>query len=147
MKDVELLILKSFAYAVMRQSELPETIRQRIQHIAQSFGSRVADLDALARSSPLLSPHYRWAYSYLTSSAAERGMGVSVVPASYDEEGPSSEPINIVSAPERYDFDGDRETLNAIDNRVNEANSQAMQQALSSDNSLQALTDLLTPSL
>lgn len=143
MKDVELLILKSFAYAVMRQKALPDTIRQQIKLIAESFGSRIAELDALARSSPLLSPHYRWAYSYLTSSAAERGMGASVVPADYDEDGPAHEPINIVSAPERYDSGEDMETLQDISSRINEANSQDSQQAISSDNLLQALMRLI----
>ena len=142
MKDVELLILKSFAYAAMRQKALPDTIRQRIQTSASSFDKRVAELDALARSSPLLEADYRWAYSYLTGSAAERGLGINVLPADYDEDGPSNETSNIVSAPERYQLEEDRKTLDAIDSRLNRANSEAFQQALSSDDPRQELESL-----
>jgi len=146
MKDVELLILKSFAFAVARQNALPDTVQQRIKQIAESFQSRVADLDALARSSPLLTANYRWAYSALTSNAAERGMGGFALPADHDEDGPSNELSNIVSAPERYQLDEDQAILNAIDSRINKANPQGIQQALLSDNPSQALMDWVSSS-
>lgn len=138
MKDVELLILKSFAYAAMRQNALPDIIQQRIQAIASSFDTRVAELDALARSSPLLAKDYRWAYSYLTGSAAERGLGADFLPADYDEDGPAIEPSNIVSAPERYQIDN-------IDRELNQASSEDVQQALSSKNLIQTLKDWFAP--
>lgn len=144
MKDVELLILKSFAYAVMRQKELPDAIRQQIQLIARSFNSRIAELDALARSSTLLSSDYQWAYSSLTSNAAERGMGIDFVAADYDEDGPSYEPGNVVSAPERYRLDEARKMLEAIDSGVNPAESGAIAQALLSEHPNQALKDIVT---
>lgn len=144
MKDVELLILKSFAYAVMQQRALPDAIRQQIKLIAASFNTRVAELDALARSSSLLASDYRWAYSALTNSAAERGMGIDFVPADYDEDGPSHESGNIVSAPERHQLDEARAMLDAVDSRVNQAKPQALALALSSDNPYQALTNLVT---
>lgn len=143
MKDVELLILKSFAYAIMRQKDLPDAIRQSIQSIANSFNTRIAELDAIARSSPLLATDYRWAYSTLTGNAAERGLGAAVLPADYDEDGPANEPSNIVSAPERYQIDADKKTLEAIDSRLNKASIEGVQQALSSENPNQNLANLI----
>lgn len=139
MKDVELLILKSFAYAIMRQKDLPDAIRQRIQAIAHSFNTRIAELDALARESPLLAKDYRWAYSTLTGNAAERGLGADFLPADYDEDGPANEPSNIVSAPERYQLEEAKATLEALDSKLNKASSEDVQQALLSKNLIQAL--------
>ena len=153
MKDVELLVLKSFVYAVMRQKTLPETIQEKIRLIAASLDTRVDELGDLAESSPLLAPAFNQAYSYLTSSAAERGMGIDFPPADYDEDGPAHEPGNIVSAPERYQLDKAQETLDTINRRLNDArpsdadqpNTQEIAQALSSDNLYQALKNLFTP--
>ena len=143
MKDVELLTLKSFAYAVMQQKDLPKDIQQRIQVIVSSSNMRVAELASLARDSPLLAPNYRQAYRYLTDSAAERSLGAAVLPADYDEDGPANEQSNIVSAPERYQIDEDKKTLEAIDSRLNKDSLEGVQQALSSENPTQDLANLI----
>ncbi|MGB7486824.1 MAG: hypothetical protein WA901_11580 [Phormidesmis sp.] len=145
MKDVELLVLKSFVYAVMRQKTLPDPLWEKIRSIAESLDTRVDELGDLAEASPLLAPDFDYAYSALTSSAAERGMGLSSVPPDHDDTGPAHEPSNIVSAPERYEFKEDRETLKTVTNRIDEANSQAVQQALSSKNPIQSLRRFLMP--
>ncbi len=141
MKDFELLILKSFAYAVMQQKDLPDDIRQQIQAIASSLDTRVAELGSLARSSPLLAPYYRWAYRSLANSAAERGLGVP--PADHDEDGPGYEIGNIVSHSDRYQLDEDKKTLEAINSRLNKANLEGIQQALSSEHPDQDLSNLI----
>lgn len=141
MKDVERLILKSFAYAVMQQKDLPNAIRQHIQAVANSFDTRVAELDAIARSSPLLEPNYSWAYDILSGSAAERGLGADFPPADYDEDGPAYEPSNIVSAPERYQLEEAKKMLNTLDSKLNKASSTDAQQALLSKNLIQSLRD------
>ena len=145
MKDVELLVLKSFVYAVMRQKTLPDTIQAKIRPIAASLDTRVDELGDLAESSPLLAPAFNQAYRYLTSSAAERGMGLSSVTAGHDDNGTTPELSNIVSAPERHEFEQEQETLNAITSKINEENAQAVQQALSSKDLIQSLRRFLIP--
>ena len=146
MKDVERLILKSFAYAVdASKATLPEfTIQQSIQgESPSSLDKRIAELDTLARSSPLLEVRLSLGLQLrLEVSAAERGLGTNVLPADYDEDGPSNETNNIVSAPERYQLEEDRKTLDAIDSRLNRVNSKDFQQALSSDDPRQELESL-----
>lgn len=144
MKDVELLILKSFVYAVAQQTMLPDTIQQKMQSIAKSLKTRVAELDQLATSSSILQPSYTWAYDYLTSNAAERGMGADFVAADYDEDGPSNEPGNIVSAPERYRLDEAQQVIQSIDSRLDKGDSDEIAQVLSSANPTEALKKLLS---
>ena len=141
MKAAELLILKAFTYAVIKQKQLPEDLQQQVQAVASSLDTRVAELAAIARSSPLLATDYRWAYRYLSSSAAERGLGASVRPAPYDEDGPSPESTNIIFTPERSSEEEDKKLLNDINNRLDKAGSTDAQQALISKNPIQALID------
>lgn len=142
MKDVELLILKSFIYAIAQQVTLPSSLLQKIQEIAGSLKTRVAELDQLAMSS-VLQPSYSWAYNYMTSNAAERGMGADFVAADHDEDDPGHEPRNIVSAPERFQLDKARQIMQSIDSRLDKDDSDEIARALSSDNPGEALQKLL----
>ena len=142
MKDVELLILKAFTYSIAQQATLPSTLLQKTQEIAVSLKTRIAELDQLAMTS-VLQPSYSWAYNYLTSNAAERGMGADFVAADYDEDGPAHEPGNIVSAPERIQLDKDRQLIQSIDSRLGKDNSDEAARALSSNNLSEALQKFL----
>lgn len=95
MKDSESLILYSFLFALSQQHEaLPATVVAKIQEIAQSLETRVTELYDLAIATAQLTSDYQNAYRWLTSTAAERGLGLNFPPAK-DEATSDKEQLNI----------------------------------------------------
>ena len=89
MKDAETLILKAFFAALYQQrAPLSEAINNQLREIAQSWETRILDLHDLAVNSPALVEFYKDARRCLTSAAAERGMGLNLLPADeiYDDD-------------------------------------------------------------
>ncbi|MGB3615338.1 MAG: hypothetical protein WBA10_16210, partial [Elainellaceae cyanobacterium] len=86
MKDSDILVLRSFFYALaQQQAALPDTVNAQMNQIAQSLDTRVSELNALARSTPTLAAPYKSALRWLVNHAAERGMGLDALPDKYDE--------------------------------------------------------------
>ncbi|MGF1537771.1 MAG: hypothetical protein ACFB4J_15005 [Elainellaceae cyanobacterium] len=86
MKHAELLILRSFFYALaQQQAALSDVIKAQINQIGQSLDARVSELDALAKSTPSLAVPYKDARKWLVNYAAERGMGLDFMADEDDE--------------------------------------------------------------
>ncbi len=77
MKDAETLILQAFlASLYQQQSPLPQEFHIKLREIAQSLEARILELHDLAINTPTLANSYRQARQQLSSTAAERGMGI-----------------------------------------------------------------------
>ena len=96
MKAADAVTLKAFLAALYQQrSPLSDNIKAQLGIIAQSLESRILDLHDLAISTYTLDIPYKKARLWLTSTAAERGMGLKFLPADDAEDNDSQETINI----------------------------------------------------
>jgi hypothetical protein len=96
MKDADALTLKAFLAALCQQrSPLSEEIRLQLREISQSLETRIMDLHDLAIATPTLAAPYRDARRWLTSTAAERGMGLKFLPAYEADDDDNRETDNI----------------------------------------------------
>ncbi|HEY9603677.1 MAG TPA: hypothetical protein V6C85_18820 [Allocoleopsis sp.] len=96
MKDADTLILKAFLAALCQQpSPLPEEVTIQLRDIAQSWETRILDLHDLAISTPVLAEPYQQSRRWLSSTAAERGMGLKFLPD--DEPKPDNQEIGNIS--------------------------------------------------
>lgn len=96
MKDSDTLILKAFLATLYQQRvPLSEETSSQLRDIAQSWETRILDLHNLATNTPALVAPYNDALDWLTSSAAERGMGLKFLPADETDDDENRETPNI----------------------------------------------------
>lgn len=96
MKDAEALTLKAFLAALyQQQTPLCEDVKLQLREIAQSLETRTLDLHQLAISTPTLKEPYKDARRWLTSTAAERGMGLKFLPGDEADDHDNQETPNI----------------------------------------------------
>ncbi|GAB4209297.1 MAG: hypothetical protein Fur006_68940 [Coleofasciculaceae cyanobacterium] len=96
MKDADALTLKAFLAALCQQpSPLSPAVTMQLQDIAPSLETRILDLHDLAINNPVLTQPYQEARRWLTSTAAERGMGLNFTPADAADDENNRETDNI----------------------------------------------------
>jgi hypothetical protein len=140
MKDAEALILKAFLAALCQQpSPLSEEITIQLRDIAQSLEARILDLDDLAKSTPVLAESYKQSRRWLTSTAAERGMGLKFLPADAVDDNNNQETDNI-TPDTRSAIEKTQEVFAAIDAKLSQAS-----QVLSAPNPVQAAKQTFNP--
>jgi hypothetical protein len=140
MRDADALILKAFLAALCQQrSPLSQEVTIQLRDIAQSLKSRILDLHDLAINTPVLTEPYRDARRWLTSTAAERGMGLKFLPADATDDDDEGETDNII-----------RDTRSAIEKTKQvfaaiEAKFEQAPQVLSNPNPVQAAKQTFNP--
>jgi hypothetical protein len=136
MKDSEITILKAFLYALSQQSNsLAVEITNQLTEISQSLETRVAELHLLATNNPSLKKHYENARLSLTSTAAQRGMGLNFLPANESEN--ETKEIDNITRDVRNDIKNMEEILATIDSNLNQSS-----QILSASDPIQAIKKL-----
>lgn len=140
MKDAETIILKAFLFALsQQQNSLDEDTVSELQAIASSWENRVMDLHELALNHLNLKTPYEYARLCLTSSAAERGMGIDVLPAKDNGEENSREIENITRDAQK-DSQKMEQILAMIDSQYNEVQAS---QVFTAANPIQAIRNQL----
>ncbi|MCG8364734.1 MAG: hypothetical protein MJA27_15580 [Pseudanabaenales cyanobacterium] len=98
MNDTETVILHSFLFAVHEQAEpLPEQITKQIQEISQDLENRVMELDAVAQSTPSLTPLYKDALDQLLGQSAQRMKGLENQPGELKNPPKRSNVVRVIS--------------------------------------------------
>lgn len=140
MRDADTLILKAFLAALYQQhSPLSEEVTIQLQEITQSLETRILDLHDLAINSPALAEHYRDARHWLTSTAAERGMGLKFLPAEVVDDDNNRETPNI-SRNVQSAIEQTKQVFAAIEAKLPQAS-----QVLSAPNPVQAAKQTFNP--
>jgi hypothetical protein len=140
MKDADALILKAFLAALCQQSSpLSEEVTIQLQDIAQSLEVRVSDLHDLANSTPVLTESYKQSRRWLTSTAAERGMGLKFLPADATDDDDEGETDNI-TRDTRSAIEKTKQVFAAIEAKFEQA-----PQVLSNPNPVQAAKQTFNP--
>ena len=121
MKDTEKLTLEAFLFALSQQnSPLPERMANSMQEIAESLESRVMDLHDLALEITALKEPYKKARRWLTTRAAERGMGLDFLPAT-DDGGASDRETPNLTRDVRSDIEKMQQPLAEIEAKLDRA--------------------------
>jgi hypothetical protein len=121
MKDTEKLTLKAFLFALSQQnSPLPDKATSSMQEIAESLESRIMDLDDLALELTALKEPYKKARRWLTTRAAERGMGLDFLPAT-DDGGASDRETPNITRDVRSEIEKMEQLLAEIDAKIERA--------------------------
>jgi hypothetical protein len=140
MKDADTLTLKAFLAALYQQSApLSEATNRQLRDIAHSWETRILDLHDLAVNTPALAAPYKDARRWLTSTAAERGMGIKFLPADETDDDDNYETPNIF-----------RDTRSAVEKTEQvfaaiEAKLEQTPQVLSASNPVQAAKQTFKP--
>lgn len=140
MRDADTLILKAFLAALYQQhSPLSEEVTIQLQEITQSLETRILDLHDLAINSPALAEPYRDARRWLTSTAAERGMGLKFLPTDAVDDDDNRETPNI-SRNVQSAIEQTKQVFAAIEAKLPQAS-----QVLSAPNPVQAAKQTFNP--
>lgn len=140
MKDADALILKAFLAALcQQQSPLPQEVTIQLQDIAQSLEARLLDLHDLAIRSPILAEPYKQSRRWLTSTAAERGMGLKFLLADAVDDNNNQETDNITRDTQSA-IEKTQQVFAAIDAKLSQAS-----QVLSAPNPVQAAKQTFNP--
>ena len=140
MKDADALILKAFLAALCQQpSPLSQAVTMQLQDIAPSLETRILDLHDLAMNSPVLAQPYQEARRWLTSTAAERGMGLKFLPADAADDDNNRETDNI-TRDTRSAIEQTKQVFAAIEAKLDQA-----AQVIGAPNPVQAAQQTFNP--
>lgn len=140
MKDAEIIIIKAFLFALsQQQNSLDEDIVLELQAVASSLENRVMDLHTLALNNQNLRSPYENARLCLISTAAERGIGIDVLPAEDNGEEKSRE-IENISRDTQKDTAKMEKVLAAIDSQYHQVEAS---QVFAATNPIQAIRNRL----
>jgi len=103
MKDSDTIVLKAFSIALYQQSALPEAqqaeieaiVKAKLDEIGDNFDDRAIELHRFALNTPTLKIPYKQARQWLTSTSAERKMGLDNLAANVVDDDSAGEQENI----------------------------------------------------